>query len=165
VHRDSILTTSVDQTLSLGVLIGRLAAPPPANTCIVLDGNLGAGKTHLTRGIALGALVDDPSLVCSPTYVLLNIYQGPKPVYHLDAYRVATEDDFEVVGFDELLKAGGLIVVEWAARIPQLLPAQRLGIAIHPQEHEEHRLFEFTATGAACEKLTRDVLAAWQQNP
>ena len=84
-----LLTThSIPETLALGRLLGRLAPP---NTFIALDGQLGAGKTHLTRGIAEGAAVEDPSLVSSPTYVLLNIYQGPKPVFHLDAYRLAVK--------------------------------------------------------------------------
>src|SRR4051812_47102020 len=117
----AILTTSVSQTLLLGTLIGQLAAP---NTCLGLDGNLGAGKTHLTRGVALGATVDDPTLVFLPSYVLLNIYQGLSPVYLLYSYRIASEEDFAVVGFDELLKAGGIIVVEWANRIPHLLPEE-----------------------------------------
>ena len=65
---------------------------------IALDGNLGAGKTHLTRGIAVGAGVEDVTLVSSPTYVLLNIYRasgvvGSKPVFHMDAYRISSEDD------------------------------------------------------------------------
>ena len=157
----SILTTSVSQTLALGELIGKLA---PANTCLALDGNLGAGKTHLTRGIAVGAAVDDPSLVSSPTYVLLNIYQGRKPVYHLDAYRIVSEEDFEVVGFDELLKAGGLVVVEWAGKIPHLLPAERLNIAISPGEEEEHRSFKFSGMGSAAEKLAGEIVAAWRNS-
>ena len=155
----NILTTSVPQTLLLGTLIGQLAEP---NTCVALDGNLGAGKTQLTRGIALGAAVEDPTLVSSPTYVLLNIYQGPKPVYHLDAYRIASEDDFEVVGFDELLKAEGLVVVEWTGKIQHLLPGERLDILIQPQEHEEHRLFSFHPRGPAAEQLAGKIFAQWQ---
>src|SRR5438552_2414208 len=95
-----ITTTSIDQTLALGHLLGQLAPP---NSFLALDGQLGAGKTHLTRGIAIGANVDDPTLVSSPTYVLLNIYSGPKPVYHLDAYRLTSAADFQTVGLDELL--------------------------------------------------------------
>ena len=142
-------THSVSQTLALGQLIGQLAPP---NTCIALHGNLGAGKTHLTRGIALGAAVEDPSLVSSPTYVLLNIYRespahNSKPVFHMDAYRISSEEDFAVVGFDELLTSNGIVVIEWAEKISHLLPPDRLEITIEPADTEEERLFTLTPTG------------------
>src|SRR4051812_383864 len=97
-----IVTRSVEETVALGRLFGRLA-PDGAMTCIALEGELGAGKTQFARGVAEGAGVENPGLVSSPTYVLLNIYQGHKPVYHLDAYCVAGPADFEAVGFEEIL--------------------------------------------------------------
>ena len=154
-----IRTTSVEQTVSLGRLVGELAPP---NMCIALDGNLGAGKTQLTRGIAQGAAVEDITLVASPTYVLLNIYRGPKPVYHLDAYRIASEEDFEVVGFDELLKADGLVVVEWSEKIPHLLPEDRLAITIRPGEELEERVFAIEGIGPVSQKLAGRIESAWQ---
>ena len=160
-----IVTTSVEETLRLGELLGRLAMP---NTCIALNGNLGAGKTHLTRGIAMGAEVEDVTLVSSPTYVLLNIYRagagggaGSKAVFHMDAYRIGSEEDFEVVGFDELLTAGGIVVVEWAEKIVHLLPEERVEIAIQAGEREEERVFGFSATGSAGMGLLREVERAW----
>ena len=154
-----ITTKSVAQTLALGELLGSLAPP---NTCIALNGNLGAGKTHLTRGIAVGAGVEDPSLVSSPTYVLLNIYTGKKPVFHLDAYRITSEQDFEVVGFEELLGAGGIAVVEWAQKISDLLPAERLEISIEPGEEMEERSFRICGLGDGPRKLAEDLVAAWR---
>ncbi len=147
-----LTTTSVAQTLDFGRRLGQLAPP---NTCIALNGNLGAGKTHLTRGIALGAAVDDPTLVSSPTYVLLNIYSGPKPVFHMDAYRITSEDDFAAVGFEELLSSGGIAVIEWAQRIAHLLPPDRLEISIDAGETETERILTLTPTGPA----TRTLLA------
>jgi len=154
----TIRTTSVAQTLSLGRLIGELAPP---NTCITLTGNLGAGKTQLTRGIAQGAAVTDPTLVASPTYVLLNIYPGPKPIYHMDAYRIVAEEDFEAVGLDELLNSGGLTVVEWSEKIPHLLPSDRLSIAIQPQDNPNHRLFIIEGTAASSQKLATLIKSIW----
>jgi len=160
-------TNSVDETLALGELLGRLA---PVNTCIALHGNLGAGKTHLTRGIAVGAGVEDPTLVSSPTYVLLNIYReaegsggssGGKAVFHMDAYRITSEEDFEVVGFDELLVAGGIVVVEWAEKIGHLLPEDRLEITIEAGEVEEERVFTISETGAASAALAATLASAW----
>ena len=84
-------------------------------------GDLGAGKTRFVRGLLRG-LGGDVRAVSSPTFVLLNVYDGGRlAVYHLDAYRVGP-DDLEAVGFAELLEQGGVVVVEWASRITELLP-------------------------------------------
>ncbi|MGN6368812.1 MAG: tRNA (adenosine(37)-N6)-threonylcarbamoyltransferase complex ATPase subunit type 1 TsaE [Phycisphaerae bacterium] len=160
-----IVTHSVHETLRLGELIGRLARP---NTCIALNGNLGAGKTHLTRGIARGAGVEDVTLVSSPTYVLLNIYResgsaSSKPVFHLDAYRIGSEEDFEVVGFEELLTGGGIVVVEWAAKVVHLLPEDRVEISIEAGEAEEERLFLLAATGSESASLVEKVAREWKR--
>ena len=101
--------------------------------CLALYGDLGAGKTQFTRGLVRG-LGGDPSAVSSPTFVLLNVYgrldeggRGARlKVFHLDAYRVAGPDDFDAIGFAELLDQGdGVVVVEWPARVEDLLPADR----------------------------------------
>ena len=158
-----ITTHSVEETLGLGLLLGQLAPP---NTCVALHGNLGAGKTHLTRGIALGARVEDPALVSSPTYVLLNIYResaepAARPVFHMDAYRITSEEDFEVVGFDELLTSGGIVVVEWAEKISHLLPDDRVEIRIEAGEFEEERLFTVTSTGSVSTALITRLEKEW----
>ena len=145
----------VEETLRLGQRLGQLAARAPGTVCIALDGPLGAGKTHLTRGIAQGAGVADLTLVCSPTYVLLNIYEagenGP-PVYHLDAYRVHNSQEFEELGFEEILRGPAIVVVEWAARIAELLPHDTLRIGI---EHADdgHRTLEITSNGPISQQL------------
>jgi tRNA threonylcarbamoyladenosine biosynthesis protein TsaE len=151
-------THSVDETLALGRHIGRLAAAAPAVTCIGLDGPLGAGKTQLTRGIAQGAEVYDDSLVSSPTFVLMNIYDGPKPVRHLDAYRLHSPHEFSEMGFEDLTagaEGGGIIVVEWARRLAELMPADTLWIDIAHEGDalDECRVFEFTAHGGAAARL------------
>jgi tRNA threonylcarbamoyladenosine biosynthesis protein TsaE len=96
--------------------------------CIALCGELGAGKTQFVRGLVRG-LGGPQRAVSSPTFVLLNVYAGGRlTVYHLDAYRVAGPDDFENVGFTELLDQGGVVVVEWAQRVRDLLPADSLSV-------------------------------------
>jgi tRNA threonylcarbamoyladenosine biosynthesis protein TsaE len=98
--------------------------------CIALDGELGAGKTQLVRGL-VGALGGDVSQVSSPTFVLLNIYSTPRlTIYHLDAYRVGGADDLEAIGFSELLDQGGIVIVEWAERVRALLPDHCIRIQI-----------------------------------
>lgn len=140
---------SLEATLAFGRLLGQLAPP---NTCITLSGELGAGKTQLARGIAEGANVHDPSLVSSPTYVLLNIYDGPKPVFHLDAYRIHSAEDFHAVGLDDLLTQNAVTLIEWPEKIAPLLPEDRLHIQIdHTAEHE--RTITITPTGRAASGL------------
>jgi tRNA threonylcarbamoyladenosine biosynthesis protein TsaE len=90
--------------------------------CLALSGELGAGKTQFVRGLLAG-LGGDPRSVSSPTFVLLNVYDtGRIKVFHLDAYRVGGSEDFESIGFGELLEQRGLVVVEWAERVKSLLP-------------------------------------------
>src|SRR3954467_4297749 len=88
---------------------------------VALHGDLGAGKTQFVRGLVRG-LGGEPRAVSSPTVVLLNVYDGGRlPVYHLDAYRVTGPDDFESIGFAELLEQGGVVAVEWPERVSTLL--------------------------------------------
>jgi len=150
-----VMSTSVEETLALGRRLGRLAAP---GQCLALSGPLGAGKTHLVRGLAAGAQVLDPDLASSPTFVLLNIYaEDPanpdsKAVFHLDAYRAHGPADFEAVGFDELLHERAIIAVEWPERIPGILPADHLLITIDPQD-ESTREFTLQASGPRSQAL------------
>ncbi len=114
---------SVAQTEEIAAaLAGRLRG----GECLALHGDLGAGKTQFVRGL-VGGLGGDPRAVSSPTFVLLNVYGGGRlTVYHLDAYRVHGADDFEAIGFDELLEQDdAVVVVEWADRVRELLPPDR----------------------------------------
>jgi tRNA threonylcarbamoyladenosine biosynthesis protein TsaE len=92
--------------------------------CLALYGDLGAGKTQFARGLVDG-LGGDPHAVSSPTFVLLNVYDGGRlKVFHLDAYRVTGADDFDAIGFGEFLEQpNGVVVVEWPSRVEDLLPA------------------------------------------
>ncbi|MBC7785190.1 MAG: tRNA (adenosine(37)-N6)-threonylcarbamoyltransferase complex ATPase subunit type 1 TsaE [Burkholderiales bacterium] len=98
--------------------------------CIALHGDLGAGKTQFVRGL-VKALGGDRAAVSSPTFVLLHVYKtSTLTVYHLDAYRVHGGEDFEQIGFDELLEQGGVVVVEWASRVQRLIPRGHLEVRI-----------------------------------
>ncbi len=128
------LCRSAQETIALGECVGRLAGP---GQVIALDGPLGAGKTQLVRGLAIGAGVVNSSMVNSPSYVLLNIYPADpvnpaaKTVYHLDAYRTDNPAAFAALGWEELLEQEGLIVLEWAARVRELWPADYLHLQAH----------------------------------
>lgn len=117
-----------------------LAGGLKGGECLALDGDLGSGKTQFTRGL-VRALGGDAQQVSSPTYVLLNIYSTPQmTVYHLDAYRVEGADDFEQIGFEELLEQGGVVIVEWASRVRELLPQSRIDVLIDVMGEEKRRI-------------------------
>src|SRR5206468_1879373 len=100
----TIVTHSVAQTESAAA---QLAADFRGGECVALYGDLGAGKTQFTRGIVKG-LGGDPHTVSSPTFVLLNVYDSARlKIFHLDAYRVAGADDFDAIGFTELIEQNG----------------------------------------------------------
>lgn len=121
-------------------LAGELARTLVGGECIALEGELGAGKTQFVRGLLAG-LGGDPRTVSSPTYVLLNVYEtGRLTLYHLDAYRVGGSDDFESIGFSELLDQGGIVVVEWASRVKELLPQQSIHISIEHTAPDSRRI-------------------------
>ena len=113
-------------------IAGDLAEQLVGGEVIALEGDLGAGKTQFVRGLVRG-LNGNPRSVSSPTFVLLNLYDsGRLKVYHLDAYRISGADDFEAIGFTELLEQGGVIAVEWPARVEALLPMKRYTVRITP---------------------------------
>lgn len=108
--------------------------------CVALEGDLGAGKTQFVRGLVRG-LGGNERTVSSPTFVLLNIYEGGKlTVYHLDAYRVSGEEDLEAIGFSELLEQGGVVVVEWASRVEGVLPENVIRVGIEHLGESRRRI-------------------------
>jgi len=135
---EEVTTRSVQQTLALGE---RLAARLKAGDCVALDGELGAGKTVLIRGIALGLGVKDPRLVSSPTFVLVQEYPGRVPVYHVDLYRLPNAPaELAELGIGEMLLQG-VVLIEWAARAGAALPQRRWQIDI---EHRDQRSRKFS---------------------
>lgn len=91
-----------------------------ANAVLALSGDLGAGKTTFVQGLALGLGIDEP--ICSPTFVTLNLYDGKRPLYHFDLYRLKDETDFLRQGFEEYFGKGGITAIEWPERIASILP-------------------------------------------
>lgn len=131
-------SASPSQTESIAA---ELARSLRGGECIALYGDLGAGKTQFVRGLvrALGA---DARAVSSPTFVLLNVYSTPSlKVYHLDAYRVGGAEDFESIGFSELLEQpDGIVIVEWAERVESLMPVNRIDVRITPTDDHSRRI-------------------------
>jgi tRNA threonylcarbamoyladenosine biosynthesis protein TsaE len=150
-------TRDAEETRTLGARLGlRLAA----GDVLCLRGDLGAGKTVLAQGAAAGLGVTEP--VSSPTFNLLQEYAGRLPVYHLDAYRVASLDELIDLGFPELWHAGGAILIEWPERIAPALPGDRLEARIELSPDDEGGLSRRITLSAHGEHARRilDALAA-----
>lgn len=119
------IVDSVDKTLSLGKQLGKLVHP---GDIICLNGDLGAGKTHLTKGIAEGLEIYDH--ITSPTFTIVNEYYGRLKLYHFDVYRVNDPDEISAIGFDEYIFSDGVSVIEWSKYIEELIPNNHLSITI-----------------------------------
>jgi tRNA threonylcarbamoyladenosine biosynthesis protein TsaE len=118
-NRIEYKSLSHDETIALGKRIGQQLR---GGEVIGLAGPLGSGKTHLVKGIAAGAGAKDASVVTSPTFVLVNEYQGGRlEIYHLDAYRLESVRDFEMLGFDDFCHPGSVVMVEWADKVEAIL--------------------------------------------
>lgn len=122
-----------------------LANALPPGTVVALIGTLGAGKTRLVQAVAAAVGVRRAD-VTSPTFVLVNEYTGGRlPIFHFDTYRLKDDDEFLNLGPDEYFDSNGLTFVEWADRVADLLPAERLEIAISVTG-EKSRVFAIAAT-------------------
>ncbi len=99
-----------------------------AGDCLAFYGDLGAGKTTFTRGLARG--VGYEGAVSSPTFVLMHIYEGRLPIYHFDAYRLRSSADLYNIGADEYFEGDGVVCLEWSERAEDILPASRLELRL-----------------------------------
>jgi tRNA threonylcarbamoyladenosine biosynthesis protein TsaE len=124
-----------------------IAGALPADACIALDGDLGAGKTTFVKALAESAGID-PAEVHSPTFGLVHVHDVPSPrpgsgavrLVHVDAYRLSDPGDLASIGWEEIERGPGWLVVEWADRIASCLPVERLAIRIEVTGLESRRL-------------------------
>ena len=132
-----LTTHSVDETRSLGV---ELASLLDAGAVLALYGDLGTGKTHLVKGIAEGLNIP-PSAVRSPTFTILHTYEeGRRPLYHFDAYRVQTPDEFIELGFEDYVHGEGITCIEWADRVETLLPPHTIHLTLSHLDSNRRRI-------------------------
>ncbi|WP_027625814.1 tRNA (adenosine(37)-N6)-threonylcarbamoyltransferase complex ATPase subunit type 1 TsaE [Clostridium lundense] len=130
---------SIEQTMNIGRQIGKLAKP---GDIICLIGDLGTGKTHLTKGIAEG--LDIHEHITSPTFNIVNEYDGRLKFYHFDVYRVNDPDEIAAIGFDEYIFSEGVSVIEWANYIEELIPDEHLTITIEKINNENENSRKIT---------------------
>ena len=135
--RLTFISHSPSQTKKIGERLGRKLQ---AGDVVALQGELGAGKTTLAKGLAKGLGVRTEKSVCSPTFVLIHEYQGREKIYHLDWYRLRSVRDADEDLARECFQAHAVTLVEWPERGRRLLPAQTLRIRLSHQGRELRRL-------------------------
>jgi tRNA threonylcarbamoyladenosine biosynthesis protein TsaE len=150
-----VQTKSGEETVQLGARLGRLLQP---GDFVALVGELGAGKTQFAKGVALGLEVDRETPVTSPTYTILNIYEGRIPLYHFDLYRLGGAEDVDALGFEEYFSGDGACVVEWAERLEGDLPADLLTVTLSHLGPDERSVC-FEASGARARAIVSALMA------
>ena len=121
----------------IGLSLGSLCE---AGDIICLGGELGAGKTTLTRAIARGAGTDSQEYVCSPTFAFMHEYKGVVPLYHMDFYRLGSSDDVFELGLHEYFYASGITIIEWYERAENLIPPAHLLVRLELVDADNRRL-------------------------
>jgi len=165
---EALNTTSIDAPMAELVLVAHdeqdtrllgaaLAELLPPGSVLALVGTLGAGKTRLVQAVASGLGID-PRSVTSPTFVLMQPYEGRRPLYHFDLYRLRDDDELLELGLEEYFSAGGLTAIEWADRFTDAMPPDTWWISIEPAGAEARRFCirsEHADAGETLEALAR----------
>lgn len=125
---------NITETEKVGYILGKLLT---GGEVICMTGDLGAGKTTMTQSIAKGLDVDD--YVTSPTFTIINEYQGRCPLYHFDVYRINDVDEMYDLGYEEYFYSDGVSIIEWADIIKEILPKERLNIEINKKDNIDNR--------------------------
>ena len=123
----TVITHSDAETIALGKKLGALLED---GDVVALVGELGSGKTWFTKGVALGLGVSSKNIVTSPSFSLVNGYEGKIPFYHMDVYRLGSLSEFLSAGLEEFLHQKGVVAMEWADRFPEVLPEKRVMVEL-----------------------------------
>lgn len=140
----SVETSSDEETQAAG---RRIASLLPQQAVVVLTGELGAGKTTITKGIVEGLGAAPADEVSSPTFTLIHEYGDPVRVYHIDLYRLETAEEARRLGVEDLFGAPAIVLIEWGNRFPELLPATRFEVLLQhgPGDADNVRRIELIA--------------------
>ena len=147
------ISDSDRKTIELGQ---RLGSHLVQGDIIALKGDLGSGKTWFTKGLALGAGVDPGIVITSPSFALVNEYMGRCPFFHLDLYRLEELSDIFNSGLDQYLYEEGIIVIEWADKWPEIIPAQTIEIELFIMD-EQSRQIRISGRHPCLEKLLQSL--------
>ena len=146
-------TKSASETIRIGRDIGSLLRP---GDVVALVGELGAGKTQFIKGLAEGAGVGKPTYISSPSFTLINEYPGRVPFYHVDLFRLEREKEAEELGLEDYFQGDGITAIEWADKIPSLLPKEMLLIHI-AYTGKNARSLEIIGKGKRYEDLVKEL--------
>ena len=130
----SLHTTNREQTIQLGQKIG---SKLKKGDILAMQGTLAAGKTTITKGIALALGVKED--ITSPTFCLISEYEGNMPLYHMDVYRLDGTEDFINLGVDDMLYGNGVCIIEWSEKIMDELPKSTIIIKLEPVGNTDER--------------------------
>jgi len=146
-------TSNTSETIRMGKRLGRLLQP---GDVVALIGDLGTGKTQFIKGLAEGVGVGKATYVSSPSFTLINEYPGRTPLYHIDLFRLESEKEAEGLGLEEYVRGNGITAIEWADKIPSLLPEELLWVKIH-YTGEHSRSLEILGKGNRYQKLVEEL--------
>ena len=139
-----ITAESVEETIIIGEKLGSLVN---SGDIVCLTGDLGTGKTHFVKGFAKGLNIEE--YITSPTFTIVNEYQGRLKLYHFDVYRVDDPDEIYAIGFDEYIFSSAVSIIEWANLIEELIPEEslRINIVKIPKKGDNYREIEISYIG------------------
>ena len=134
------ITNSAQQTEQLGEKLGQILTP---GTVLAYTGDLGAGKTAFTRGLARG--LEIPERITSPTFTIVNEYEGGRlPLFHFDMYRLGSSDELFDIGWEDYLVRGGVCAVEWSENVDDVLDNDTIRVDIRRGESDDQRRITIT---------------------
>lgn len=147
-----IKLNGLKDTEEFGIRFGKLLKP---GDIVCLNGDLGAGKTTMTKSIGRGLDVEE--YITSPTFALINMYKGRMVVYHFDVYRLENVDELYDLGFDEYFFGEGVCIIEWAEKIDRLIPEDKIIIDIKKTSHPHERILHISGYGNRCEEIVKEL--------
>ncbi|GAB6179601.1 tRNA (adenosine(37)-N6)-threonylcarbamoyltransferase complex ATPase subunit type 1 TsaE [Desulfotomaculum defluvii] len=148
-----IKTSTPEETKQLGEKLATLLIP---GDVICLNGDLGAGKTAFSQGVARGLGVS--GAVTSPTFTLINEYEGRLPLYHFDVYRLSGPEDMEDLGYEDYFYGQGVCLIEWAEKVKEVLPRELLNINLFRESNAESvRNICFEPVGKRYQQLVEEL--------
>lgn len=143
---------NLEETREFGIKMGKLLE---AGDIVCLNGQLGMGKTTMTKSIGLGLDVDE--YITSPTFTLINEYKGRVQLYHFDVYRLENLEEVYDLGFDEYFFGNGVCIIEWAEKIDKIVPKERIVIDIEAGKDENERVFYISGFGQRYEEVLKEL--------
>ena len=139
-----------NKTKEIGYKLGKLLTP---GSVICLIGDLGAGKTTMTQSLAKSLEVDD--YITSPTFTIVNEYDGKMPLYHFDVYRIGSSDEMYDIGYEDYINGEGVCIIEWANLIEDILPDEYLRIELKYKDMSREMILN--PVGEKYEKIVEEL--------